>query len=492
MNLSEAIASINGVIPKAAGHLIKHDNWNDLVNGVLTIADELGNTNTEVDLLKGAVSTLTTDLQNAQNQIDELIELKEKVAPLLNQYIVKTRCDRLRYALGEQCTITAEVTDLRGDPVAGRPWIDFVSSWGSLKPAGGFESRGGEGDNSISVRTDSAGIARVILRSSNNNNFSSSEELQIENIMATTVGASGMSFAQTILDEPAPAGSFTQAAFQMMSVEYEKPGANLFKTFADNYQFQTPIKPTFPILPMPPLPGWQDYRATVMAFAKPDGDPTTPDNTRGGSTIQITFRDWLFNWIGDYVFNAGDLELEITTELAPIWELTEPFELLDNVQSYLGNATSNIGIIGQHRFYNAQEKALDNITIPSGDPFKNSLKTQVKDAVVNQARMGILGESDNPPFIMAMLNNGKQSSQVKSNVDGLDAAVQQQASVKDAVVVLEGRMQASETMGGRIETSLSKIVDDVQSINVLDETSIQAGVQKLNTEFALIRANFNP
>lgn len=491
MSLTEAIGLIEPLAPKQAGHLIKHDNWNDFVAGVLSMAQELENTNTEVSALKEQVGTLAEALAAAQVQIDELITLKETVAPLLNQYIVTTRCDRLSYALGELCTITAEVTDLNGNPVAERPWVDFVASWGRLRPAGGFQSRGGEGDNSISVRTDSNGIARVILRSENNENLSESDELQIQGMLGTQVAGTSKNLAQVMLDEPAPTGGHVQAAFQMVSLEYEKAGNNLFKAFADNYQFRAPLKPTLPILPLPPLPGWRDYRATVMAFAKPDGDPTTPDNTRGGSTIQITFRDWLFNWIGDYVFNVGQLELDIADVVKPMWQLDNHLDILSNFQQYTQESIADAGVIGQFRFFNAQENALGNVAVPVADSFKTTLKEQVQTAIASQTKAGLFG-GNGGEFLQTMLNSGKQASQVKTQVDGVQVEVQAQASVKDAVTVLEGRMQASETLGSRIETSINRVIDDVANINVLDESSIQVGIQKLNTEFALIKGNIKP
>ncbi len=119
-------------------------------------------------------------------------------------------------------TVIAQVTALDGsdldlgDPNT-RPWVDFVTVWGTLKAAPGFTSRGGAGDQTLSVRVDSEGIAQVLIRSARAEAFAEEEELEVEGFLATRPQA----------------GNFTSIFNQR----------------------------------------WREYRATVMAFLKPDATP---------------------------------------------------------------------------------------------------------------------------------------------------------------------------------------------------------------------------
>ena len=93
-------------------------------------------------------------------------------------------------AIGELCELTAKVTDLRGNPLsAPYPWVDFVAAWGRLRSKGGFVTRPGAGDNSLSVQVNAQGIAQVLLRAEHSEGFAEAEEEQTEfDVVLTSFG----------------------------------------------------------------------------------------------------------------------------------------------------------------------------------------------------------------------------------------------------------------------------------------------------------------
>ena len=59
--------------------------------------------------------------------------------------------------------------------------------------------------------------------------------------------------------------------------------------------------------------------------------------------------------------------------------------------------------------------------------------------------------------------------------------------VRQSIAVLEGRMQAAESVGVNIDQRLNLINDSVKGINVFDDSSIQFGVNKITADIELIR-----
>lgn len=495
MTLQEALTALTTLMPKAAGQLIKPTDWNLLVDSVASIGSSSQQYQISNDARVTQLETLAAGLRSdLDGVVDQLADVRQAVAslqPLLDQYVVTMRSDRIRYAMGEICELTAVVTDLSGNPVAQAPWVDFVCSWGRLRPKAGFESRAGVGDNSISVRTNASGIAQVLLRADHTEGFSEAEELQISTALTAQVPAANASIATALLNANTPTEAMSKSAYQALNVEYDRTDSIAMRSFVDTYFVRTPewlSKPARPNI----FGNWRDYRATVMAFAKPDADPTTPDSTRGGSTIQITFRDWISHWIKDYVADLGNIVATYTPQIVPALNLPYQVAVL-NMKDIVENNVRDKGIVGRVKHYDGIKLALDNAASNSAQ--QTLIKDQVKNAISMQSTSDVAQmvyavnsqQATGLPVMQAMIGVQSQSAEIGSNVQVLSQQVAAQQNVAQSVASLEGRMQTAENLGSSLGSHLTLISENVRAINAFDQTSIQSGVNKINAEIALIR-----
>ncbi|WP_020408670.1 hypothetical protein [Hahella ganghwensis] len=496
MTLQQAINQVNALAPKSAGQLIKHTDWNALITSIATIGTAVSDNQTRLDLVEADAQALRNDLTAAIARLDtveeDLDELRGQIAPLLDQYLVRTSCERIRYAMGEVCVITAEVTTLTGEPIEERPWVDFVSSWGRLRQVPGFTSRAGVGDNSVSVRVNNEGIAQVQLRADHTEGFTDTEEQEVQGSLQTLVEVSNTTIAQTLLAANSPTEFTAQAAFKALSKEYERADTNAMRSYVDTYFVRMPEYQIRPIRPNP-FPSWRDYRATVMAMAKPDGDPTTADYSRGASSIQITFRDWINYWINDYVLDINPGVIDVIPDLEPIF--TKPIgEATLDFEGLMAEKLIDKGVIGRMKTFDTIREAIGQLGGVT-DPVMTQFKDQVTNAVAVQGANDInqwvysvnTTAAQGIPTATAFLSMQKQSAGLGDEIHNLTGKVQETENVTQSIAVLEGRMQAAENVGVNIDQRLNLINDSVKAINVFDDSSIQFGVNKITADIELIR-----
>jgi hypothetical protein len=371
---------------KAAGQLIKSEGWNALVAAV----EDLSTT------VNDRFAAMDADLQGLRTRFEalaeEFIDFRGVVEPLLGEYYRLTmETTRTNFAIGELAEITARVTDLRGNPLdlsdeRDRPWIDFVvASWGQLKPVAGFQSLGGAGDRTISVRTDAQGVARVYLRSDHTEGLTDEDEVEVAVSLETRLPTTNKSIVETILSAATPIEAKQMGAFGVLTTEYDRTDALRVRTFADRYyQGNTALitgSTTRPLF----THRWRDYRSTVMAFARGDSDPVTPDQSRGVSSIQVTFRDWIFPWIiTDYFVETQALVANFRDRVVP--KITDNLEKsAENVKIEVNDFVFDKGLIGRQRNYRVIQEALDTVRPPIRPAFDLQWLTKsIGDAVVVQ------------------------------------------------------------------------------------------------------------
>lgn len=493
MSLKTAIDDIATLTPKSAGHLIRHEDWNLLVQSL----GEYGSALTEHQawmeesrerLLRAeqALQTLDQDLDQARVR---LAALEQQVQPLLGLYRITLSTPRSHCLSGELCELTARVTDLSGAPLpAPFPWVDFVSAWGRLRAQGGFNTRAGAGDNSLSVQVNADGIARVWVRAEHSEGFSHEEEEEVGATLQLQEPQHQRRITELLLDAATPRDSRARAAYRMMHVEYERSDSTALRAYADTYHVRMPdwqIRPQRPDF----TTRWRDYRATVMAFAKADGDPTTPDEARGTASIQLVFRDWLGPWIVDYLDDTDGLRADIRDRLPH--ELFEADDFARRARDILADSAGQ-GVLRNRKWLDAMAGELERVQLD--DPRVQRRKDVLETAVRAQGQVPVHGNpshTDPAPLVMAQLGQYEVAAQAErlagQQAGSAAAAAAQTQVLQESVNVLQGRMDSSDEVGRQISGKLTLIDDSVRAINAFDETSVQSNMRKINDEIQALR-----
>ncbi len=489
MSLATAISAITTLAPKSAGHLIRPQDWNTLITALGEFGITLTAHDADVTDLKTRVTTLEGSLAAAQAQLtaldSRLDALETQVQPLLGQYLVTMSCERQNYAMGELCELTARVTSLTGQPLpAPFPWVDFVAAWGRLRAKAGFVTRAGASDNSLSVQVNAAGIAQVLVRAEHSEGFSEDEELQISTVLEMQVPAQTFSVAQAIMTAPTPTDARAKAAYQVINAQYRRADSIALRSFADTYHARTPewsiqpLKPSF-------TTRWRDHRATVLAFAKPDADPTTADGARGSASIQLNFRDWLGPWSFDFVAPTPDVTGPLFEILPGFFDLADP---LGGFKGYFDAEYVKTGLIGKKQLIAAMEDVIGRVN-PGSDPTKQGVRQQMVAGLEAQGAAEIYGmASAAPKAFGAQVSQSQYTGRVAQQVGAVAAQVEQAQGLVESVSVLEGRMQAAERVGQNIQSGLTRIDDNVRAINPLSEDSLRGNIERIGAEIASIRA----
>ena len=347
---------------KQPGELIQAKDWNGLIDGIEALETAL---DTRVKTLETQVNERLAALDQRVGTLDAgFKDLKSTVDLLLGQARrVSLQTSRVRYAIGELAEITARVTDARGNPLAetARPWVDFVSSWGHLRPVAGFVSIAGTGDRTLSVQVNAQGEAKVQLRSEHAEGFTTEAETHVATSLTTVLPNTGKSVLTHILEASTPMEANLRGAFQVVSQEYDRVDAVNVRDYVDTYFVRNPTR-VVGKLPALSHDTWRDYRSTVLAFVKGDSDPSTPEPGQGVCSIQVTFRDWIGPWIHlDYLPKSKD----IVPELGNLFQNNVGKDFAETTVRFkdrLAERVKDKGLIGRQRDFQAAFTALDNLS----------------------------------------------------------------------------------------------------------------------------------
>lgn len=377
-----------------AGHLIRHQLWNGLVE---TLDERLGALQTALDTgLEDVRSTIETLRGDVETLGGELETLRASVDPLIGAFRrVELRSGRTRHALGESAAIEVRVTDLAGNPAElgdeERPWVDLITSFGRLQPGEGQspqDVRGGPGGRTLSLRVRPDGRASALLRAESSDDFDEDGALQVEETLSIPLAeAPGTTLARAILDAEVPQDPRAVSAFGVLSAEYERrsdggPAAIVpfidFQVARSSFRFdRVAFQPVAPLR-------WRDHFATVLAVVRDDADPTTPDAGRGVSSIQITFRDWIGSWLGvDYLADLDRMVAVFRTDFQDRLGLTLEGSVAD-FRERIQVEVADAGLVGRMKRYQAFERALEDLSVSGRPPFAATVRDSVRDAVAFQ------------------------------------------------------------------------------------------------------------
>jgi len=351
---------------KVSGELIKAVDWNGLLG---VIEQQLDSLRSDLEGRLDALEARADAADARLNELDGRVAPLEALATSVRQRFrrVDLTTTRSRFAIGERGEIIAQVTDLEGNAVdftdtASRPWVDFVTVWGALKAVPGFETRGGAGDRTVSVRVNASGEARVRLRADHAEAFAEEQEAEVEAVLGATVGtgAAARPVSQILLEAATPTSDGVAAAFQIIAQEYDRQDTFVMQSYLDAYYVQNPAQ-SFGRFTSVFQHRWRDYRATVLAFVKPDADPLSADGTQATASIQVTFRDWIHPWIiVDYL--PGQVTLAEQYRNRFRGRITGDYEAsLAGVFDIIKEEAVGKGLIAQQRELAAAQTAIEQI-----------------------------------------------------------------------------------------------------------------------------------
>ncbi len=444
---------------KSAGQLIRSDDWNTLVAAVVALDERVTGELAALKIdLQGQIDELSGNLTSLQSAV---ATLTSQVEPLLQTFRVTLTSVRVNYTIGELAELSATVTSLSGAPATDRPWVDFVTTWGNFRPVPGFESLGGTGNRTISVRANSQGVARVLLRSDHVFSFSAEEEDQVVGSLATKPAGTSKSVAELILESSTPMEAKESGVYRVMSQEYRREDTHSVRNYTDAYYLKDPALVTGKIKPGmvdQMRTNWRDYRATVMAFAKVDSDPRTPDHSRGVNSMQITFRDWIGPWVVLDVIDELEIDKDlrrIKDELVPTFR--EKYEVtVDLFKEKVDDLVKDKGVIGKLQTYRTISKALGQIESPQ--PYLPQLTDAMQKAIgiqqtLETAQAGALGLEDGQVafdvFSDAATRADTNVAGVLGEVDAIKSQVEQ---VGTQFSQLDGQLEGLATQVGSLDT----------------------------------------
>jgi hypothetical protein len=330
-------------------------------------------------------------------------------------------------------------------------------------------------ENALSIQFNNAGEVRVQLRSQYTKGFSASEEASFSNALQAQAGGSGKTVMKVLSESASPQDPETKIAFQAIHTTYDSN--KTIKNYADKYVGQyTGGKFVNPGIGIIKLGDWEYYRATVMAFAKPDAAATSPDPTRGVATVQVNFREWISHWSDDYV---ETLDLVLPNWAGFVGQNLGKPDLIPLWVTELDKRAPVEGVLGHFRNLKAMEKVAIGVN-PGGDTAMQSSKAMLMGAVQMQLATGGAGTQAAAGF-------GQQAQvtqQVSQQAKAAAATAADAASAKQTIGVLETRIKAAEQTGKEISAGLKNIGDGVNKINVAEVADLGGRLNKINLDIA--------
>lgn len=454
---------------RAAGELIRAADWNALVAATDAVTHELESSVVE---LKALIEDLSTTVGARIDDLEQRHEqLRADVEPLLRNVRVTMETTKSHFAVGELAEITARVTDVRGRPLdlsdaAARPWIDFVTAWGRLKPAAGSEALAGVGERSLSVRVGADGSARVRLQAEASDGLDDSTENEFAASLTTVLTSTAKSVADTIVSATTPAEAKSAGAFAVLTDEYERSSVPSFHKYVDSYYVKNAPRISNKIgIGFGEL--WHDYRSVVLAVAKPDSDPRTPDAALGMSSVQVRWRDWIGPWIlHDYLDpgRLGPLVGPVRDRLAP--KVTKSYaQSLVLLKTEIEDFVRPAGLVGKLRDYKLVGDALDQMSVADPPVFFTPLTQTIQQAVVMQQTIETVqaATAAAPTTKVALEAVTSASERSDAKLDSVESKVAKVEGDFGTVGADIARVKRDvSSLGGRVDVAIT------QSIGTLD------------------------
>jgi hypothetical protein len=477
---------------KISGELIRADDWNGLIEGIET---QLTGLETR---LNGRIAALEPRLAAAEASLaaiaQSLAAVTQSLAPLQalaaslrdRQRRIDLKATRTTFAVGERAEIVARVSDLLGAPLnlaneAARPWIDFVTVWGTLKAAPGFASVAGTGGRTVTVRVNAEGEAKVLLRAEAGEEFAEEQELEVAAVLGTKVGAK--SVAAAFLDSPTPGSTDLTAAYAAVTSAYQRADTAVVRNYIDTTYLAKPARAYTPMTKAFAI-NWRDEHATVLAFMKPDDNPESPDSAMAVGSIRVTFRDWVYPWImTQFLPVQPAIVAAYKDEFGPKISKGKRMDAAaSDIWDVIEKRTKNRGILGQQREFAAAQDALSSLAVADPPSYFPGLMQSVGSSLAVQRSLAF-GQAVAPMVVEDVAparglsrESVRGESAATSAVEGVNAETLKFVAAAEARIM--SRVAAETT---KITNDLLKEDGPVRKAETLAR-SAKSDVEKVNIE----------
>jgi hypothetical protein len=234
---------------------------------------------------------------------------------------------------------------------------------------------------------------------------------------------------------------------------------------------------------------WRDYASIVVAVARADADPTTPDQARGAGSIRVGFRDWIGPWLQFHYFDPIVLAPAITdirTKLQP--QFTADYfdsvsRLKDEVTTLVG---PDRGLVGRIQDFQAIHGAFDGITVNQPAALVQQVAQTMQQAVVFQqvfepAQASTLSAADGKLGLDAVTGSSVQASTdvgaVKSQVAAMQSKVDAVGTELDAahasLATLDGRVAEASSTLATMSNSVQSVSGQVNKVQQLYPAAVR-------------------
>lgn len=428
---------------KVDGELIRAQDWNGLIAAIdARLKAEAADYGDKIAKLQAEV---TTD-EGRLPPIEQRLTALESLATALTdrQRRVDVSSTRAFYAVGEGAEIVARVTDLKGAPLdlsnaAARPWIDFVTVWGTLQPAPGFTSVEGTGGRTTTVQVNAQGEAHVLLRADHAPHLSEAQHKDVAGVLATTVGT--RTVAETILAASTPGSTDLAPVFGKVREAYQRKDAPVMRHYLDSAYLARPTRFYTPTAPVTALT-WNDETATVLAFVKRDDNPASGDGTMAVGNVRVIFRNWIYPWITTHFM---PIEQPVVLEYTNLFAANLGTDLEPATGAFLDvvhTRTRDQGILGAHREIAHAQAALANLAPANPPPHLQALRETVANGLtvhrtllLGQAAAPLLPEDLAPA--RAVAGTSARSSNAAAGQAGLENRILAKVDAQHAAISTE-------------------------------------------------------
>jgi hypothetical protein len=521
----QAISTVLGALaPKEDGNLVRFNDWNDLVgqvdnlrgvvdtqqinfedNASRILALETGQTNLiarvqAIDDLIGASGddgTIISRLDAVEDDkldTETFTQYQATLDPLLLQYTVTLETEDVSYLLGETATLTATARRLDGSSVSARPWLDFIVSWGDIQAVPGFDTRPGAGGRSVSVRTNSDGVARVRIKAENLAWTSSAIDVEMQAFFATEINSQGETkvMRQAMMDASDSRDNFMAVMYSETTQRYDS-GSPAIRAITDRYYLDQHKGSANNLI----FRGgnWNDHRSTIAVFAKDDSNPETPDFGKGVSSIQINFRDWIGPWIDDYGPDIPHVDGPWVVAIPGLLEDLNfhPDILID----YFDDQITGLGFLGKHKVMESMGGVIGRVDKSLINPGAGPLINVIDDAVKVQKGLDFVSYGDTAGTVRALAGmsqavqqaagTGAVKGQMKNVESQVDNISNQASTLETSYGVLNDRMNENSVQGESVMLALGSIDSKVGNINIVDADSVRGSVSAIKADIAAMR-----